>query len=289
MEIYLFLQALLNGLLLGGLFIVLTIGLNLITGVLKIINFGHGDLIMLAMYITYWLYVYTAYSPLVMMPTTAIIMGFVGLIIYMLLIKPILRASDIEQLLGTLGLGVFLQGLAQVLWKSDYRLAKIYAGSIVIGNIYISIIQLIVFVISLVASILLYIYLMRTVKGVIIRATAQDPDMSSLLGVNIRNVHLIVFFLSFLFIGLTGALLLSMFPAYPTTGIEYGILAWLIMVIGGLGSVLGSFIGGILIGVVYSIFATYYSVELARALIFVAFILTIALRPTGLLGASARV
>ncbi len=284
-----FLQALLNGVLLGGLYVLLAIGLNLVTGVLKIINFAHGDLVMLGMYIVYWVTIMFNINPLLATPLSFASLAVVGIVAYLTVLSPVLRSTALEQLLITVGLGLFLQGLAQVLWQTDYRLLKLSPVSINIGNLFISQTLLIVFLISLIASIVLYIFLMRTHMGVKIRAVTQDPEMASLCGIDIRKIHYIVVALGFGLAGLAGGLLVMMFPTYPAAGIVYGLIAWIIMVVGGLGSILGAFLGGMLIGIVEVLSATLWNVELARAIAFAIFILVIALRPTGILGARARV
>jgi branched-chain amino acid transport system permease protein len=283
------LQAIINGILLGGLYVLLSIGLNLITGVLKIINFAHGEIIMLSMYITFWLSLILGFNPFELVIPISILMGLIGILTYIILIKPSLASSDIEMLMITAGLSMFMQGLAQVLWKSDYRILKVYAGAIALGGIYISIPLLIASIISFVTSLGLYLFLMKSVRGAMIRSVAQDREMSSLLGIDTEKIYYLVTFLSFMTAGIAGVLLISMFPTYPTAGVIYGLLAWLIMVIGGLGSVIGSFIGGIIVGITESLIATFYNVELARAFIFIIFVIIIALRPSGLLGARARV
>jgi branched-chain amino acid transport system permease protein len=284
-----YLQVLINGILLGGLYILLAIGLNIVTGVLKIINFAHGDLVMLGMYVAFWLSVFFGLNPLLILPSSFIVLGVIGLLSYVGVFSFVLRAGDFEHLLSTIGLGLLLQGLAQLLWKSDYRLLKFELPPLLIWNIYISPVMLSVFTISLFASIILYIFLLKTRIGIFIRAVAQDSEMASLVGINKRKIHLITTMIGFGFAGLAGGLLMLMFPAYPTAGFVYGLLAWVIMVIGGLGSILGAFIGGLIIGIIEVSFATFYNIELARAVAFILFITIIALKPSGLLGERARV
>lgn len=286
---YIFLQALVNGILLGGLYILLAIGLNLVTGVLKVINFAHGDLVMLGMYIVYWVTVIFNINPLLALPLSFAALAVVGIAAYLVILSPVLRSTDLEQLLITVAFSLFLQGLAQVLWKSDYRLLKLSPESINIGTISISQTMLIVFLISLIASILLYIFLMRTHIGIKVRAVVQDPEMASLCGINVRKIHYLVVALGFGLAALAGGLLVLMFPAYPTAGLIYGLIAWIIMVIGGLGSVLGAFLGGMFIGIIEVLAAIFWNIELARAIAFAIFIIVIALKPTGILGARARV
>jgi len=267
----------------------MAIGLNIITGVLKIINFAHGDLIMLGMYISFWTSVILGLNPLIVLPSVFIIIALFGVLTYLGIFSPVLRSTDLEQLLSTVGLGLLLQGMAQTLWQSDYRLLRFDIQPLRIGDLFISPLMLTVFSISLTSSIVLYLFLMRTRTGIKIRAVAQDSVMASLLGINKRKIHLITTMIGFGLAGLAGGLIILIFPAYPTAGLQYGLMAWIIMVIGGLGSVLGAFLGGIIIGIVEVAFATFYNVELARVIAFTLFIMVIALKPTGLLGGRARV
>jgi branched-chain amino acid transport system permease protein len=284
-----FFQAVISGILLGGLYVLLAVGLNIVTGVIKIINFAHGDLIMIGMYITFWLSVILGLNPLTVIPGAIVLLAFIGALTYLGIFSLVLRSGPLEQLLVTVGLGLFLQGLAQVLWKSDYRLLRFELPPIVIGELYISPIMLIIFTISLLASVTLYSFLLKTQTGVRIRAVAQDPEMVSLMGVDRRKIYLITCMIGFGLAGLAGGLLMLMFPTYPSAGLTYGLMAWLIMVIGGLGSIEGAFVGGMIIGIIEVLISTYWNPELARALVFLLFIAVIALKPEGLMGARARV
>jgi branched-chain amino acid transport system permease protein len=284
-----FFQAVISGILLGGLYVLLAVGLNIVTGVIKIINFAHGDLIMIGMYITFWLSVILGLNPLTVIPGAIVLLAFIGALTYLGIFSLVLRSGPLEQLLVTVGLGLFLQGLAQVLWKSDYRLLRFELPPIVIGELYISPIMLIIFTISLLASVTLYSFLLKTQTGVRIRAVAQDPEMASLMGVDRRKIYLITCMIGFGLAGLAGGLLMLMFPTYPSAGLTYGLMAWLIMVIGGLGSIEGAFVGGMIIGIIEVLISTYWNPELARALVFLLFIAVIALKPEGLMGARARV
>jgi branched-chain amino acid transport system permease protein len=284
-----FFQAVISGILLGGLYVLLAVGLNIVTGVIKIINFAHGDLIMIGMYITFWLSVILGLNPLTVIPGAIVLLAFIGALTYLGIFSPVLRSGPLEQLLVTVGLGLFLQGLAQVLWKSDYRLLRFELPPIVIGGLYISPIMLIIFTISLLASVTLYLFLLKTRTGIRIRAVAQDREMASLMGVDTRKIYLITCMIGFGLAGLAGGLLMLMFPTYPSAGLIYGLMAWLIMVIGGLGSIEGAFVGGMIIGIIEVLISTYWNPELARALVFLLFIAVIALKPEGLMGARARV
>jgi branched-chain amino acid transport system permease protein len=284
-----FFQAVISGILLGGLYVLLAVGLNIVTGVIKIINFAHGDLIMIGMYITFWLSVILGLNPLTVIPGAIVLLAFIGALTYLGIFSLVLRSGPLEQLLVTVGLGLFLQGLAQVLWKSDYRLLRFELPPIVIGELYISPIMLIIFTISLLASVTLYSFLLKTQTGVRIRAVAQDPEMASLMGVDRRKIYLITCMIGFGLAGLAGGLLMLMFPTYPSAGLTYGLMAWLIMVIGGLGSIEGAFVGGMIIGIIEVLISTYWNPELARALVFLLLIAVIALKPEGLMGARARV
>jgi branched-chain amino acid transport system permease protein len=284
-----FFQAVISGILLGGLYVLLAVGLNIVTGVIKIINFAHGDLIMIGMYITFWLSVILGLNPLTVIPGAIVLLAFIGALTYLGIFSLVLRSGPLEQLLVTVGLGLFLQGLAQVLWKSDYRLLRFELPPIVIGGLYISPIMLIIFTISLLASVTLYSFLLKTQTGIRIRAVAQDPEMASLMGVDKRKIYLITCMIGFGLAGLAGGLLMLMFPTYPSAGLTYGLMAWLIMVIGGLGSIEGAFVGGMIIGIIEVLISTYWNPELARALAFLLFIAVIALKPEGLMGARARV
>lgn len=284
-----FLQILVNAMLLGGMYAIISIGLNIIFGVLKIVNFAHGELIMLGMYISYWLTVIYGLNPYLTLPLTALVLFVIGAGIERILIKPILNAPSINQLLTTAALILIIQNVALILWRADYRGVTVKMPLISIGPIFVSGTRLIAFVSGITASLILYYILMRTDIGIGIRAVAQDPEVSQILGVNVPRIQTLTFCLGSLLAGIAGSLMIPIFMVNPTVGGSFGLIAWVIIVLGGLGSFTGALIGSFIVGLIEAYVGVLISLEVARTVAFFAFILILLFRPSGILGERARV
>lgn len=282
-------QALINGILQAGIYAMMAIGLNLIYGVLKIINFAHGEFLMISMYIAYWvitLYSFNIYtSSLIVLP----IMMLIGYLLAKFLIEPILKDPEINQLLITLALSIILQNIALLLWTSDFKSLRVEASSYNIFGIILPSHRLISFIEAVVITILTYYMLMKTQIGIKIRAVAQSPEITELLGINSKQIRILVFILGTVLAGFAGIAIIPIYYVYPTVGQNFALIMWVIIVLGGLGSVTGALLASFIIGIIESLVATFYTVELARAVIFTLFIIILAIRPTGLLGEKARV
>ncbi|MEM4969618.1 MAG: branched-chain amino acid ABC transporter permease [Sulfolobales archaeon] len=282
-------QAIVNGILQGGIYAVIAVGINLIYGVLKIINFAHGEFIALSMYLTFWLTTLYSLNLALTGVIVLLIMTIFGYIIVRFLIEPILKDPELNQLLITFALSIILQNIFLLLWGADFRSIRVESFSYNIGGVSIPHYKLMAFFGAVASTLLLYIILMRTKLGIWIRAVAQDPITSQALGINSKAIRAIVFIIGTVLAGLAGLLITPIYYIYPTVGLPFGLMAWVIMVLGGLGSMTGALIAGFIVGLFESLIATFYNVELARAFIFVIFIATLAIRPTGLLGGRARV
>ncbi|MEM0453795.1 MAG: branched-chain amino acid ABC transporter permease [Sulfolobales archaeon] len=289
MDTVMFLQIFVNAMLLGGMYAIISIGLNIIFGVLKIVNFAHGELIMLGMYISYWLAVIYGLNPYLTFPLTALALFLIGAGIERILIKPILNAPSINQLLTTAALILIIQNVALILWRADYRGVTVRMPLISIGPIFVSGTRLVAFVGGIAASLILYYILMRTDTGIRIRAVAQDPEVSQILGVNVPRIQTLTFCLGSLLAGIAGSLMIPIFMVNPTVGGGFGLIAWVIIVLGGLGSFTGALIGSFIVGVIEAYVGVLISLEVARAVAFFAFILILLFRPSGILGEKARV
>jgi len=289
MDITLIIQTLLNGILLGGIYALIAAGLNLIVGVLKIINIAHGEFLMLALYFSYWVCVLSGVDPFVALPIIAIAMFIFGLAVYTTLIEPTLKMNLLNQLLVTAALSLILQNLALIAWTADLRSLRVPTFSINIGEIYIPYYKFIAMIGAVATALIMYFLLMYTNIGRKIRAVAQDSETASILGINIHRVYAITFALGSSLVGVAGGLLIPIYYVYPTVGEPFGLMAWIIIVLGGLGSFIGALVGGFIIGLVESISATLFSMEIARVIAFSIFILILVVKPEGLFGEKARV
>lgn len=289
MDIQTFTQVCINALLLGGMYAVISVGLNLIFGVLKIINFAHGELIMLGMYTAYWLTTLYGLNPYISIPIVAMILFVVGVVIERVLIKPILKAPEVNQLLTTAALILVLQNLALILWRADYRGVSVYVPTVTLGTLYIPGTRLVAFVGGLVTSLALYYVLMRTDIGRRIRAVAQDPEIASVLGINVSMIQTLTFGLGALLTGIAGSLLIPIYMVNPMVGGTFGLISWIIIVLGGLGSFVGALVGSFIIGFIEAFVGALISLEISRVVAFVIFIAVLFIKPTGLFGEKSRV
>jgi branched-chain amino acid transport system permease protein len=279
-------QAVINGILIGGVYSLVAVGLNLIFGVMKIVNFAHGALMMLGMYIAYWaatLFAVNPYlSPLVVIP----LMFLLGAVIQSFLINPIITAPEHNQLLLTLGVSLFLENLALFLWSPDYRVLATPLARInyYFGDLSISLVRLLAFGVSMVASAALYLLLTRTDLGKAIRAASEEREGAILMGINVRRIFFICFGIGAACAGVAGATIAPFFPVYPHVGGLFVITAFVVVVLGGMGSFTGAFAGGLIIGVAESLGAIFLPGSMKAIVSFSIFILILLFKPTGLFG-----
>jgi branched-chain amino acid transport system permease protein len=282
MDIYL-LEAVINGLLLGGVLALLALGLNLIFGVIDVVWIAYADIVMCGMYAVYWLHAYYGW-PLVPACAAAIVaMAALGLVVHLLIIAPVLHAAPINQLLATGGLLFFLQSFATLLFGTDFRNIGVRLPVIEVGEIYISFARLLAFGFALVGAVALYFFLKRTYLGVAIRAISQDREIMGLMGVDQRRIYLVTSAIGGALAGLGGCLLVLQYDVHPFIGNTFGPLIFMICVLGGLGNMIGGFIASFIMSQIISIGGYYYSTELAYVLAFTLFIVLMFVRPRGIL------
>jgi branched-chain amino acid transport system permease protein len=284
--IWVLLQAVVSGLLMGGIYALAAIGLTLIFGVMKIINFAHGSFMMLGMYTSYWLFVWFGLHPYYSLAVSFIVLFLVGGLIQRFLISRIEHTEAQNVLLITLGLSLILDNLAAFLWTADYRTVRptIFAGTAFIGEIMVSIPKLMAFIFSLFLTLGLYLFLKKTDTGKSIRAIADDIEGSRSVGINIRRISFICFGIGSGVIGAAGSMITPFFPVSPTVGSVFVNTAFIVVVLGGLGSFWGALVGGLIVGLAESIEATYHPGAMQQFVTYIIFILTLLFRPTGLFG-----
>ena len=279
-------QSLLNGVLIGGVYSLIAIGLTLVFGVMKIINFAHGSLMMLGMYVCYWSVALLHLNPylaiLIVIPT----LFLVGVLIQKFLINSIITAPEHNQLLLTLGVSLFLENLALFLWTPDYRVMSTpYADiNFYLGDISISLVRLAAFALAMLGTAVLFVVLTRTDLGKAIRAASEEPDGAVLMGINVRSIYWISFGIGAACAGVAGAAIAPFFPVYPQVGGLFVITAFVVVVLGGMGNFLGAFVGGIIIGVADSLGAMFLPGSMKSIISFTIFILILLFKPNGLFG-----
>src|SRR5580700_5468428 len=282
MDIYL-LEAVINGILLGGVLALLALGLNLIFGVIDVVWICYAELVMCGMYMIFWLHSFFGWP--ILLASFAAILGVAGLgvLLHLLVISPILESAPINQLLATGGMLFFLQSLATLLFGTDFRNIGLRLPVIELGDIYISYARLLAFAMALIGAVALYFFLKRTFIGTAIRAIAQDRDIIGLMGVDQRRIYLITSMIGGALAGLAACLLSLQYDVHPFIGNTFGPLIFMICVLGGLGDMIGGFIAAFVISQIISIGGYYANTELSYVLAFTFFIVLMFVRPRGIL------
>jgi branched-chain amino acid transport system permease protein len=283
-----FLQSVLSGVLIGGVYALVGIGLTIIFGVMRVINFAHGELVMIGMYLTWIIFTGLAIDPFVSILISIPAMFAVGALIQKTLINRVLGALPENQILLTVGLGLVLSNLVMLFFTSDYRiLTTSYSSSTLrLAGLSVSTPLAISFAITSAITALLYWFLLKTDTGQAIRATAQDRDAAQLMGINVKRMSLLAFGIGAALAGTAGALISPTYYIFPQVGGVFTLKAFVIVVLGGMGSVLGATLGGVIIGVTESLAAVYISAGMKELFVYVLFLIVLLFRPAGLLGRS---
>ena len=275
-----FLQACVNGLMIGGFYSLMGMGQNIIFGVMKIINFCHGEMLMVGMYLTYALYTYCGIDPYLAVPIVALIMMVLGGLIQHTLITPSLGTKSFTNLLFlTVGLGILFPNLAQVIFSSDYRTVTTDYSSKVLefGPVTVALPKLVSFGVLIVISIALFFFLKYTSVGKKIRAVSQNPLGAQVVGIDSKLIYVITYGLGAALAGVSGALLTQFYVINPTAGSNFGFRA-LIVVVGGLGSIPGAFFAGIFLGLLETLISLFIGPSLKTLVVFVTFIVILVVR-----------
>lgn len=277
-------QVLISGILVGGIYALISMGLNLILGVVRIINFAHGEFLMLAMYISFFLYSVWGLDPYVSALLVVLILFVFGLFIQRIIIQPILNTSATVKIFVTLGLSIALQNFALMLWRADFRsVHTAYQTAVInVGSVAVSIPRLIAFIVAIIVALGMYLFLNKTLVGKAIRAVAMEKRAAALMGINVKRIYLLAFAIGSAIVGLAGALLIPIYYVFPTVGTLFVLISFVVVVLGGMGSMLGAFLGGIIIGLVEAIAGVVIAPGLKEAVYFIIFILVLLFRPSGL-------
>ncbi|RLG52276.1 MAG: branched-chain amino acid ABC transporter permease [Thermoproteota archaeon] len=282
-------QILAFGLVLGCIYSLAFVGLGLAWGVMHVINFAHGEWIMVTMYSTYWLVVLFNLDPYLIIPLNIAIGAVIGFVTQKQLIEPVLKGAPLSTILSTFGLSTLLIGIAQALWKQNFLSTpnKYIEVSVNVGGVRLSAAHIIAAIMSVAVMLGVYAFFKKTLTGKAILATSDvigDPEVASLMGINAAKVRLLTLMLAGALTGIAGTLIATFYYVYPYVGLTWCLLGFVIVVLGGLGSFLGLFIAGIIVGVLEGVGSVLLGTAYSYLLVYAVFLLVLYVRPRGLMG-----
>lgn len=285
------LQAIVGGLLLGGIYALLAAGLTLIFGVMRVINFAQAEFMMVGMFATYVLATGLGIDPLLLALPIGGILALLGMVLAQGLLERVPRGDHNAQLILTLGVSLVLQNLMLVVFGPTPRpVVRPYTNSYWTPfDLFINEARLFACLASLVIMVALYLFLTRTWTGRAMRATADDPVAAGGVGINVRRTHVFAFMVGTGLAGVAGTLIVTFTAAAPSIGNDFIIIMFLAIVLGGLGSVAGATLGAFVVGLVQSISGLLLPLQLQNVMLFVVFVLILLVRPQGLFGLRQRV
>ncbi len=279
-------QLLVSGLGIGFIFALIAIGLTLIYGVMEVVNFAHGEFLMIAMYATFVAWQFWGVDPLVAVPVVAGLMFAFGVGVYHLLVRRVLGSTNHAQIFATFGLMVFLQALAQFVFGADYHAVQksMLSGVVEVGRVALPAPQLASVAGASLATALLYALVFRTRTGRQLRAAAQDRVAASTLGIDADRMYALAWGIGAACVGVAGALLSSFYPVYPRVGGAFVLTAYVVVALGGFGSIHGALAAGIVVGLLQTLAGFYVSSQLKFVPVYALYLLVVLLRPRGLFG-----
>jgi branched-chain amino acid transport system permease protein len=281
-------QTLVQGVLTGGLYALIGIGLNIIFGVMRVINFAHGALLMVGMYLSYGMFTLLGVDPYLSILLAGPILFVLGMAIQKFLITPVLGAAHMNQILLTEGLGLVLVNLALLIFTGNYRQVRTsYSDAFIrVGGVSVSLPYSASFLIALAFTVVLYLFLTRTDTGRAMRAVSQDREAARLMGIDVNRIAQVAFGIGTAAAGIAGALLVPVYYLFPAVGDPFTLKSFVVVVLGGMGSVIGAIFGGVTLGLAESLGAVYISTGYKDVIGFVIFLLVLVLKPSGLFGNS---
>jgi branched-chain amino acid transport system permease protein len=279
------LEAVVNGLLFGGVLALLALGLNLIFGVIDVVWICYAELIMIGMYTVYFLYSVYGVPLFIAFAACVLLVALLGLLLHYLVIRPILGAEPINQLLVTGGVLFFLQAVATLAFGIDFRNLGLSLPSVMLGQIFLPLSRIYACGTALVAMLAVWLFLKKTYLGTAIRAISQDRAIMPLMGVDAGRIYLITSAIGGGLAGLGACLLVLQYDVHPAIGLTFGPITFMVCVMGGLGNLIGGFIAAFIFAQFISVGGYFFELEWGYVMAFVFFIGMMFLRPQGLLGA----
>ena len=279
-------QLLVSTILLGGIYALIAVGLTLIFGVMRVVNFAHGEFLMLAMYLAYWAFALLHLDPYATLVLSLPLLFAAGWLSYRLVMRPVIHASHNVQVFTTVGLSIALQNLALVLWTADSQFVRTsyYAVVVRLGPAVLNLAQAAAFAVAVLATAALFAFLRWSYTGKVMRATAQDRDVAALMGIDTDRVFALTWAVGVACVGVAGVLLAPIYPVYPTVGLQFVLIAYVTVVLGGLGEMGGAVVSSLIVAAVEVIGSYVVGTAWKEALYLLLFIAILLLRPAGLFG-----
>ncbi|HKS85909.1 MAG TPA: branched-chain amino acid ABC transporter permease [Pseudolabrys sp.] len=283
-------QAVINGLLIGGIYALVSIGVTLVFGVVKIVNFAQGEFVMIGMYISFFLATQFGVDPILSLFVSMPVLFIIGVAIQHFLIRRVLGQNDMPQIFLTFAMSLLILNVALMLLTANYRTVHTsYSDEALhFGPLYVPVAKLIAFVLAMVLSGALWVFLHTTDLGKAMRAAAQNPEVAMLMGINPNRVFCVAFGVALALAGAAGSLLMPFYPAYPMVGQVFVLMAFVAVVLGTLGNVIGALIASLMMGVAESLGIQFVGADSGLIVVFAMLLLTLAIRPSGLAGGRAR-
>ena len=279
-------QQIVNGLLIGFMYSLIAIGLTMIWGVMNIVNFAHGDFLMVGMFTSFWLYTLYGLDPLFSIPICTALLFVMGILIYRFIVSKVMSGPMLAQLVVTFGVSIFISNLAVYLWTPDFRqiTSPLLSGTWEIAGIQLSIPKFVASIGSVITSLAIFLFLKKTRTGKAVLATEMDREAALLMGINTDRINALSFGIGAALVGIAGAFLSTYYYIYPQVGSTFGLIAFSIVALGGFGSIEGAFIAGILVGLVQTLGGYFFDPAYKYAIVFMIYLITVWIRPQGLLG-----
>jgi branched-chain amino acid transport system permease protein len=283
-------QAVINGLLIGGIYALVSIGVTLIFGVVKIVNFAQGEFVMIGMYITFFLATQLGIDPLVSLLVSMPALFVIGVLVQQFLIRRVLGLNDLPQIFLTFALSLLILNVALMLFTANYRTVHTSYSDAALhfAGLYVPVAKLIAFAVAMVLSAVLWVFLRTTDLGKAMRAASQNREVAQLMGINPNRVFAVALGIALALAGAAGSLLMPFYPAYPMVGQVFVLMAFVAVVLGTLGNVVGALVASLLMGIAESLGIQFIGADSGLIVVFLLLLATLALRPSGLAGGPTR-
>ena len=279
-------QTILSGLLMGFIYALVAAGLSLIFGLMEIVNFAHGEYMMVSMYSVFGLYLAFGLDPIVSAPLCVLFLFLLGIATHYGIIRHILHAPMLVQITATFGLAIFLRSLAQFLWTPDYHSIPepLVSGRIEIMGLFIGVPQLAASGVCLLAFAALWLFINRTETGTALQATSQDREAAALMGIRVDRMYALGWGIGAACVAVAGVMLTNYYYIFPEVGLIFALIAYVAVAMGGFGSIVGALVAGVVIGVVEALGGLLVEPAYKYVIIFAIYLAVVVVRPHGLFG-----